>query len=670
MDLPLRPATALAAVSRRARGALGVRRVVPAARWRRRQAVLALVLAVHAALLDGASALVGDVADPVLVAVAAVVMVLLAVAAAPLLAPGLRVPRTVAAAAVGAGLAASALALGAAAAHLPSTLTTAHLLLVVVLVSLHRSPVPVVAVLLTALGGRLTALALVLPAPGAAETAAEVVALAAAGSVALVSWRSEVRAATTSGPLVRSTDRDGLRALLVEHLRERSGEPLALLLVGLVAAEGRDGAGAEADDLLHAVTTRAAGAVRDGDVLVRLPDGHLAVLLPGGSAASARLVGERVRDALVDGVVVAGALLDVDASVGAGGAPDGAGGRRRALSRRTGDVHALATADRLLAQVDAALEVARDTGTGVAVVDPDEREGARLADLAVLRDQLRGALEATVPAVPAGAAGGLALRWAPRFDVRAGRWTSAVARLAWEDDAAPDASGRRRPSPLDLAAGTTLAPEAMTVLLVRALEATVAWRSTGVRVQAAVAVPAEALGRPGLVDLVDAALAEAGADPADLRLLVADADVVADPGSAATAVTRLAALGVAVSVTDVGASRSSVAALGALPTDEVVVDAALVGALATGDTEQTRLVRAVVGLGHGLGLRVVAAGVDQEQTHRAATALGCDAVQGAHVGVETTADGIAALVLGSRGGQLLAPARRPGLPSPRRPDEG
>jgi len=642
---------------------------VPWRTWRRRQAVLTSALALSAAALLAVAPAGGSSAPRVAGGAAALVLVLLAVGAAPLLVPAAPVRRGLAAAAGAAGLVVAALALHAlVGVSRPAALGVVHALLVAGLVAAHRAPGPVVAAAAAAALGRPALDALGLPdaVDGHALAVGAVGALAAAVLVAraVVARRPAAgsdrasregtgrdAAGAADGPeLVAAADRDDLRDLLVAHLLAHPGRGLALLLVGLVPAEGRDGAGTCADELLRAVTTRTAGAVRDGDVVVRLPEGELAVLVTGGTAESARRVGERVRAALSSGVAVAGALVDLDASVGAGGAEPGRPQDAVAAGARDAHEAAARCADRLLAEVDAALEVARGTGTGVAVVDPGEREGARLAELAQLRTDLHRALADDEDAP-------FLLRWRPRFDVRTGRWTTATAELAW--------TGGTR-SPHALVAGTTLAPELLQLQLRRALRAVVAWRAAGVHVQAAVRVPGEALGRPGLVDLVAGALLETGADAAGLRLLVEDDDVAADPSAAAVAVARLAVLGVPASVTGLGASRSSVAGLGALPVDEVVVDARLVASLGGGHEADARLVRAVVGLGHGLGLRVVAAGVDDVAVHRAAVALGCDAVEGEHVGASAGSSSVADLVLGGEGGDLLAPARRPSLPAPRR----
>jgi len=603
-----RLAAGLHAALRPAAGAPPVAVVGQRRRRRRVQGLLTGLLVAHVALLDVVMSLGDAAGTPALAAATVLVLALLAVAAAPLLLPAARVPHRAATAAAAVGLLVAAVATGAAWPAVPAAATTAHVLLLVLVVGL------------AVVSGH--------PAPGAGRR----------GDAPLVVHVDDVAA---------------LRDLLVDRLAARPGRPLALLRVGLEAGEGPDGAGTDPDEVLHAVTARTAGVLRGDDVVVRLPCGDLAVLLDGGTADSARRVGERVRTVLVSGVVVAGALVDVDAAVGAG----------RAVTAAPGERSAAADADRLLAQVEAALDVARETGTGVAVVDPDEREGARLADLALLRADVRAALDADEEGAEAPSA--LDVRWTPRFDVRRGRWTTATAELVWHR---PDGAGRA-PAPLELVAGTSLAPDLFSLLLGRAVTAAAAWRRDGVPVVAAVALPAGALGRQGLVDLVTEALAGSGAAPADLRLLVADADVARDPSAAATALARLSVLGVAVAVTGLGASSSSVASLGSLPVDEVVVDPALVCSTAAGREEDARLVRAVVGLGHGLGLRVVAAGVHDERVHRAVVGLGCDAVQGAHVAPSTgSAADVTALVRGAAGAELIAPARRPLLPAPRRPE--
>ena len=93
------------------------------------------------------------------------------------------------------------------------------------------------------------------------------------------------------------------------------------------------------------------------------------------------------------------------------------------------------------------------------------------------------------------------------------------------------------------------------------------------------------------------------------------------------ALERLVDLGLLVSVDDFGTGYSSLTRLRSLPVHEVKIDRSFVRHLAERDDDQA-IVRAVIGLGHDLGLRVVAEGVEDEASWRLLRELGCDLVQG------------------------------------------
>jgi EAL domain-containing protein (putative c-di-GMP-specific phosphodiesterase class I) len=116
----------------------------------------------------------------------------------------------------------------------------------------------------------------------------------------------------------------------------------------------------------------------------------------------------------------------------------------------------------------------------------------------------------------------------------------------------------------------------------------------------------------------------------DLRLEVTESAVMADPARAGEVLARLAALGLGISVDDYGTGYSSLAYLKRLPLDELKIDRAFVRDL-RGDKADGAIVASTVGLGHTLGLRVVAEGVEDQATQEALAALGCDALQGYHL---------------------------------------
>jgi diguanylate cyclase len=112
---------------------------------------------------------------------------------------------------------------------------------------------------------------------------------------------------------------------------------------------------------------------------------------------------------------------------------------------------------------------------------------------------------------------------------------------------------------------------------------------------------------------------------------------VAEPERAIQALDRLVQLGLSVSVDDFGTGYSSLTRLRNLPVQEVKIDRSFVQDLGERD-EDMAIVRAVIGLGHDLGLRVVAEGVEDERSWRLLQDLGCDLVQGYFLGRPMPAD--------------------------------
>jgi EAL domain-containing protein (putative c-di-GMP-specific phosphodiesterase class I) len=132
---------------------------------------------------------------------------------------------------------------------------------------------------------------------------------------------------------------------------------------------------------------------------------------------------------------------------------------------------------------------------------------------------------------------------------------------------------------------------------------------------------------PHLIDLVAGALADTGTDPDRLCLEVTERALATNPASAATTLKRLSALGVRVSVDDFGTGYSSLASLQYLPISSLKIDRSFVARLDL-DPSDDAMVAAVIGLGHTLGLTVIAEGVETPRQLAKLDQLGCDYAQG------------------------------------------
>ena len=100
--------------------------------------------------------------------------------------------------------------------------------------------------------------------------------------------------------------------------------------------------------------------------------------------------------------------------------------------------------------------------------------------------------------------------------------------------------------------------------------------------------------------------------PAELLTFeITESSVMADPEHSLPVLRRLHAMGIGLSVDDFGTGYSSLAYLRRLPIDEIKIDRSFVLGMGT-DLGDLAIVRAIVDLGHSLGLRVVAEGVEEE----------------------------------------------------------
>ena len=132
---------------------------------------------------------------------------------------------------------------------------------------------------------------------------------------------------------------------------------------------------------------------------------------------------------------------------------------------------------------------------------------------------------------------------------------------------------------------------------------------------------------PELVTTVARALRETGLDPRALELEITESTVM-DRSEAGVAVLRaLRNLGLRIVLDDFGTGYSSLAYLRHLPLDTIKIDRAFVTDLDL-DDPNVAIVRAVLSLAHGLGITVVAEGIETASQARRLRALGCDMGQG------------------------------------------
>jgi diguanylate cyclase (GGDEF)-like protein/PAS domain S-box-containing protein len=134
-----------------------------------------------------------------------------------------------------------------------------------------------------------------------------------------------------------------------------------------------------------------------------------------------------------------------------------------------------------------------------------------------------------------------------------------------------------------------------------------------------------------LVGLVHSILLETGLAPGRLELEITEGVLIEDFDRGLALLRRLKALGVRVSMDDFGSGYSSLSYLQAFPFDKIKVDRAFVINLGR-NPQSAAIVRAVIDLGHGLEMSIVAEGVETLDQLGFLATEGCDAVQGYLIG--------------------------------------
>jgi diguanylate cyclase (GGDEF)-like protein len=348
------------------------------------------------------------------------------------------------------------------------------------------------------------------------------------------------------------------------------------------------------DDLLRQIAGRLRSVESEETTVARLGGDEFAVLLGGDDVHVEGMVSRITRD-MAQPFGLGEITLDVTASIGI------------AVTPRDGSSAAL-----LLRRAEVAMYDAKGGLSGVARYSPD-RDPYSSRRLSLIGDLARALQD-----------GSLELHYQPQADPATGQVAGVEALMRWRHpmwgNVPPDEF-------VQLAEHTGLIRPLTRFVVETAVRQCVAWRDAGTPVQMAVNISMRNLLEPDLADTVARLLVQAGLPAALLKLEVTESAIVAEPERAVQALERLVDLGLFVSVDDFGIGYSSLTRLRSLPVQEVKVDRTFVRHLADQD-QDLAIVRAVISLGHDLGLRVVAEGVEDERAWRILQDLGCDLVQG------------------------------------------
>lgn len=398
-------------------------------------------------------------------------------------------------------------------------------------------------------------------------------------------------------PLTGLLNRRALLALLADRLG--GPEPTSLALVDLDRfKEANDSLGhVVGDELLLQLSGRLSAYAPKDAVVARLGGDAFAVVLTGTVAQSTDL-GTQLVEALARTVTVGQHRVSVGASVG--------------LAQSPAEGDALDPLE-LVRRADVALYRSKQQRVQVETWRPELDVGAR--ERLTLVADLRAALDDD---------GQLVVHLQPKNDTRTRQVVGFEALVRWNHPS------RGMVPPDDFIAATEragLLPRLTEKVLDLALLEAAALLRGGRSVPIAVNV-----GAPDLLDVrfasrVAAALEKHALPASVLRLEITETVVMTDPARVLTTLGLLRRLGIKLSLDDYGTGLSSLSYLRTLPVDELKVDRSFVARVTTDDASRL-IVRSTITLAHGLGLTVVAEGVEDLETLQALADADCDVVQG------------------------------------------
>jgi diguanylate cyclase (GGDEF)-like protein/PAS domain S-box-containing protein len=154
-----------------------------------------------------------------------------------------------------------------------------------------------------------------------------------------------------------------------------------------------------------------------------------------------------------------------------------------------------------------------------------------------------------------------------------------------------------------------------------------AWQQDGLRLVMRANLSARQITQPGLVERLEAILAETAVDADDLCLEITETALMLDPVVSRDVLHRIADLGIQLAIDDFGTGYSSLAHLKRFPVQVLKIDRSFVQGLGQ-DPDDDAIVRAILSLAGSLGLAVTAEGVETDHQRRQLLAMGCERAQG------------------------------------------
>ena len=355
---------------------------------------------------------------------------------------------------------------------------------------------------------------------------------------------------------------------------------------------------AAGDRLLQQIAARLGASVRTGDTVARLRDDEFAIVLSGlTSMRDANLVLQKIMAEASRPFQLEGSETCAKASIGMTLYPDDS-----------------TEPEKLLQHAETALQRAKEAGcNGFHFYNPEAHE--RALAIANMQGHLRRALERNE----------FLLHYQPRACLADGRIVGVEALLRWQH---PGRGLLAAAEIVPVLEETGLIVPVGKWVIESACAQVAAWRRAGIEpVPISVNLSVQQFQSPTLAAVITSALASAGIEPHLIELEIAESALTRNSAVALDSLEQMRARGLSVSIDHFGTGHSSLAHLNHQRLHALKIDRSFVNSISR-IRDDAPVTRAAIATAHGLGLRVVAEGVETETQLFFLAGQGCDEIQG------------------------------------------
>ena len=413
-------------------------------------------------------------------------------------------------------------------------------------------------------------------------------------------------------PLTKLPNRTLFHERLEQAIEEakRDYKPFALMLMDLDRFKDiNDTLGHQTGDkLLQQVAARLRSKLREIDTVARMGGDEFAILLPAVNDKHATMAARMLLQTLRNPFRIDEQSLDIGASIGIALYPD----------------HGV-DANILIQRADVAMYAAKNSNGGHAFYDGkiDQHNPTRLT----LLGELRHAVEQEQ----------FVLYFQPKVDLRSMQVMGVEALVRWnhprEDLMLPDTF-------IPLLEQTGMIRSLTPWVLNESLRQGQLLQDQGLPITVSMNLSVRDLQDPYLADAFAEQLAALQISPRWLELEITESAVMTEPERALEVLTRLSEMGLRIAIDDFGTGYSSLSYLKKLPVNTIKIDKSFVIGMNRDDNDAA-IVRTSVDLAHNLKLEVVAEGVENEESLKRLSELGCDTAQGHFISRPLSAEELA-----------------------------